>query len=346
MGIAASASAIVVKDYSVAEAAPPSLDWSHVYNYKNSSAVAVGASWLLTAAHVADDGGTGSVSADGTVYNQQEIVFHPSADLALVRYDKSFAGSYPLYTGGLLFDPKLTVLLVGYGTDGSAFDTGWTDNGSGQGTRRWGTQEISNTALDGFWMSFGLNDTPYEAGTGVGDSGGGVFYDDGGVWKLAGINTKRTMIYTQYKSTFAVGMSDYSDWITATIPEAGTIHMLGLGTIGLFLMRSKTRRKAECGCSLPPRKVYARDPYAIDPESKSSRFRIKDLLVETGRRIKDLVKPVAERICSQYRAYDTLFWNYMVATHERRTLRRKAGKVVFKRKALAWFDTCLEHIMK
>ena len=81
------------------------------------------------------------------------------------------------------------------------------------------SEEISNTALDGFWMSFGLNDTTYEAGTGVGDSGGGVFYDDGGVWKLAGINTKRTMINTQYKSTFAVGMSDYADWIAATIPE-------------------------------------------------------------------------------------------------------------------------------
>jgi hypothetical protein len=346
MGIAASASAIVIQDYTTAEAAPSGLDWSYVYNYKGSSAVAVGANWLLTAAHVADDGGTGSIPADGTVFNQLEIIFHPSADLALVRYDKSFPGSYSLYTGGLLFDPKLTVILVGYGSIGSAFDFGWTDNGSGKGTKRWGTQEISNTALDGFWMSFGLNDTTYEAGTGVGDSGGGVFYDDGGIWKLAGINTKRVQIDGQYKSTFAVGMSDYADWVATTIPEAGTIHMLGLGTFGLFLMRSRTRRKADCSCSLPPRKVYARDPFAIEPERQRFHYRIHGLLIELGYRAKELVQPVEERLSFRYKKYDRLFWNYMIAVHERRAVRKKAVKVAFKRKALGWFDTCLEHIMK
>jgi len=109
--VAGSVSAIVVADYTVATNPPTGIwnvNWGYVYNYKNSSAVAVGSHWLLTAAHVADDGGAGTILVDGTNYFQQEIVFHlPSddpqhtsrADLALVRFDKEFPGYYPLYTG-------------------------------------------------------------------------------------------------------------------------------------------------------------------------------------------------------------------------------------------------------
>ncbi|RKX34927.1 MAG: hypothetical protein DRP64_19685, partial [Verrucomicrobia bacterium] len=93
-------SAIVVQDYTVAEAEPTELDWSHVYNYKGSSAVAVGGHWILTAGHVADDGGSGSLDIDGTIYTQQGLpVYYPDGDLALVHYDKPLPGYYPLYTG-------------------------------------------------------------------------------------------------------------------------------------------------------------------------------------------------------------------------------------------------------
>jgi hypothetical protein len=346
IGLITHASAIVVQDYTTAEAPPPGLDWSYVYNYKGSSAVAVGANWLLTARHVADDGGDGSVLVDGTVYNQQEIVLHASADLGLVRYDKTFPGFYPLYIDDLLSNPKLNVILVGYGSTGSVYDSGWTDNGSGGGTRRWGTQEINATAIDGFWMSFGLDDTAYEAGTGVGDSGGGVFYDDGGAWKLAGIITKRVRVDELYKSTFAIGMSDYADWIAATIPEPAMTRLMGLGTFGLFLMRAGTRRKPQgCGGLLPPRKVYTCDHLTLDPEMQRSCFRMQDLLIELGCSLKTLLQPVKELMCSRYRAYDRLFWNHMVAVHERRTARR-AAKIPLRRKALAWLDVCLERIMK
>ncbi len=75
--MAGSVSAIVVADYSIATN-PPSgiwdLNWGYVYNYKGSSAVAVGSHWLLTAAHVANDGGTGMLTINGINYYQQEIV--------------------------------------------------------------------------------------------------------------------------------------------------------------------------------------------------------------------------------------------------------------------------------
>ena len=102
VGWVASTSAIMVQDYATAETAPSGLDWSYVHYYKGSSAVAVDAYWTLTAAHVADDAGTGALSIDGTIYNQQEVVYHDSADLALIRYDRALPGHYPLFTGDLV----------------------------------------------------------------------------------------------------------------------------------------------------------------------------------------------------------------------------------------------------
>jgi hypothetical protein len=108
---AGSSQAIVVADYNIATNALTgswNVNWGYVYKYKNSSAVAVGPHWLLTAAHVADDTASSSIVADGVTNYQQEINFHSAtddssnvnkADLARVRFDKEFPGYYPLYTG-------------------------------------------------------------------------------------------------------------------------------------------------------------------------------------------------------------------------------------------------------
>jgi hypothetical protein len=114
----------------------------------------------------------------------------------------------------------------------------------------------------------------------------------------------------------------------------------------LFLMRAGTRRKPQdCGGLLPSRKVYTCDHFTLDPEMQRSRFRMQDLLIELGGSSKTLLQSIEELICSRYRAYDRLFWNHMVAVHERRTA-RKAAKIPLGRKALAWLDVCLERIMK
>lgn len=257
LGLVMPSSAIVVQNYGAAESAPSvsglELDWGHVYNYKGSSAVAVGGGWLLTAGHVADDAGTGSISADGTVYHQQEVIPHPSADLALVRYDKAFPGSYDLYIGDT---PAITdqLLMVGYGTTGTVSSSFWTDSNSGRGTKRWGSQRINSTNLGGdeFVMKFNSFSTTYEAGAGDGDSGGGVFIKDGDTWKLAGINRSIGGIGgDRFDLTNAMSMPHYADWIaTETIPEPAAIGLMGAGTIGLFLARTKRRRK------LPGRSLF------------------------------------------------------------------------------------------
>ncbi len=360
IGWVASAQAIVVENYTIAASAPPGLDWSHVYYYKGSSAVAVDDYWILTARHVADDGGTGSLTIDGTVYTQQEIINHPLADLALVRYDKALPGYYPLYTGDLLpqgEDPKLQVLMVGFGTMGSARNFSWTDNGDGRGTKRWGTQEMDRTDIQwyevggvttknsGFWMDFDLINTTYEAGTGEGDSGGGDFYNDGGVWKLAGINTLRSLIGGDYKATFAIAVDDYADWITETIPEPGTISLMGLSTIGLFLTRSKRRRKLAGSSVFPIRREHLCDIFFSMEEGEVGCGVLDDL---TGllQAVKTRLLPVWRKVHVWYKGLDQMVWNHMVVAHERKMARRIVTKAALKKKALDGFDAFLALIMK
>ena len=242
--VAGSSSAIIVANDSVATNPPTGiwdLNWNYVYKYKNCSAVAVGSHWLLTAAHVADDAGDGTISVNGTNYYQQEIIFHSpaddpqhaQADLALVRFDKDFPGYYPLYTGSFPIrdrkkDYRLNAVMVGYGTTGTVYSSYYGDSWSGNGTKRWGSQKIdwpapSNYILpgttnatynQGMTIQFNSGDTPYEAGLGVYDSGGGTFVTNGGVWKLAGINTLRYGGPTTWSGTFAVSIPDYAAWVT------------------------------------------------------------------------------------------------------------------------------------
>ncbi|MEI7851964.1 MAG: trypsin-like serine protease [Kiritimatiellales bacterium] len=250
---AGSAKAIVVADYVTATNTPIgiwNLNWDYIYNYKGSSAVAVGPHWLLTAAHVADDGGTGMLTINGTNYYQQEIIFHAAAndpehankaDLALVRFDKEFPGYYPLYTNKVFPTQslkRLNAVMVGYGVTGAVYSTYYTAsawNDPSSGIKRWGSQKIDGidtanydagggvTYNDGIKMMFSSSDTPYEAGAGVFDSGGGTFVTNGGVWKLAGINTVLYGDGVTNTGTFAVSVPAYETWATNVMNPTGDL---------------------------------------------------------------------------------------------------------------------------
>jgi len=217
-----------------------SLNWEYIYKYKESSSVAVDHYWILTAGHVGDDGGSGSLTVNGETYTQQEVVVHPTADLALVRYDMPFPGYYSLHNGEIhngksggarVYDP---LVMVGFGYPGTVTATTFTQSGS-RGIKRWGTNRgvgeslinadvggaISNRSTQCFQTTFVLADTPYEAGGNIYDSGGPVFIERDSEWKLAGINIYRDGI-GPFTGNWAALIPDYVAWIQSVIVDYDT----------------------------------------------------------------------------------------------------------------------------
>lgn len=232
--------AIATADDAVSIDAPANhgyaLDWNYIYKYKNCSAVAVDPFWLLTAGHVADDAPSGDLLVNGETYTQLEVVFHPTADLALVRYDKAFPGCYPLHTGEIhnggrgkkfAYDP---LVMVGYGYPGSVTSTAFYQGGM-PGDKRWGTNRgegegMININLGGtvglrstqcFYTYFDLGESTHEAGGNVYDSGGPVFIERDSTWYLTGILLYRAGT-TSFTGNSMAMIHDYIDWIAGTIP--------------------------------------------------------------------------------------------------------------------------------
>lgn len=209
-----------------------SLNWDYVYKYKGSSSVAIDHYWILTAGHVADDPFNSDIVVNGVTNHQQEVFFHATADLALVRFEQPFPGYYPLHEGEIhdggwwlsrTYDP---LVMVGFGYPGAVTASTFTQSGS-TGTKRWGTNrgtsELTLNDTECFKMEFDLADTDHEAGANVNDSGGPVFIDAGtDDWKLAGITLFRQPDNPPYTENAAALVSDYIGWIKSVVVDYDT----------------------------------------------------------------------------------------------------------------------------
>lgn len=100
---------------------------------------------------------------------------------------------------------------------------GWEHTSTGIAAR-WGTNELTGTAGSGVgtkWVARfdGSGGTLFEAGLSEGDSGGGMFIQDGGVWKLAGVNYSIDGLFDTNNvigdgSEFAASLTDFGGfWV-------------------------------------------------------------------------------------------------------------------------------------
>ena len=255
--------------------------WDWTGAWQNGSGIAISPNQFITAQHFATDP---IFVLGGTTYNYLSHVDDPDSDLRIVTIQESFSTWAELYTGSS--EAGSEAVLYGRGdTRGAVVNTGGEDKGwlwssSGRGTMRWGTNDITYTDSNLIGVEFNAGASVNEAALANWDSGGGMFINDGGTWKLAGINyfvtgpfdedsdhdsgTFYASIYDKgglYEDTgsgwifhtntgvdkpgssYATRISTHITWINSQIPEPSTVLLLSFGGF-LFLKR---RRKYRSG---------------------------------------------------------------------------------------------------
>jgi hypothetical protein len=154
--------------------------------------------FFLTAKHVGGGVG-GPFILNGFTYTTVAVFDDPSTDLRIWQVAQTFPYYAPLYTGSN--EIGNTCMVIGRGTDrGPAVIVGGVTNGWQWGNtnniERWGENTIAGVYTDTndypaaqlLYAAFQRNGMTNECDLSYNDSGGGMFLQDGGTWKLAGIH--------------------------------------------------------------------------------------------------------------------------------------------------------------
>jgi hypothetical protein len=203
--VTAGAHGVVIYDSTQNLAAPgDDRGYKYVGEYGAGNAVAVGPHEFLTAQHLGVSIGA-VVSFNSAVYVVSDWADIPGTTMRVLKTSNitPIPGSLiaPLYTNTGDHN-GITASIVGRGgpkgvTNNGTFDlTGhgwyWTSPIS---THSWGMNTLTSDAFGYIHYNFDPLSGVNEAMMTPGDSGGGVFVNDGGAWKLIGINEGVDALY-------------------------------------------------------------------------------------------------------------------------------------------------------
>jgi len=176
--------------------------WQYEGNWLGLIGTPVASNFFIAAAHIG--GAVGDIFVyQGVSYTTVKSFSQTGSDLLIWQVNGIFPSFAPLYTkedevGQGLID-------FGHGTQrGSEIYLnstlrGWAW-GPVDGVQRWGENNVFSvvpySGHDLLYSTFDQSAGPNECHLSTGDSSGGMFINDGGIWKLAGINYAVDDLYT------------------------------------------------------------------------------------------------------------------------------------------------------
>lgn len=255
--------------------------WQYEGTFGDFLGTPIASQYFITAGHIG--GGIGQTfTIDGNAFTTDGFVDDPNSDLRIWHITGTFAPQYiaPLYTDS--DEAGNSLVVIGRGTQRGADVNnpslqGWLW-GTNDHVQRWGTNDVEGIANGGAGVGQLLfSDFDHSGGNeamlSVGDSGGAVYINDGGTWKLAGINYAVTGPYytdssgsgqfnaalfnedgyfvqsgTNYIPAtgpggfYATRISSNMAFINSVIPEPGTVGLIVAGM--MLLTASKRVRRA------------------------------------------------------------------------------------------------------
>lgn len=178
--------------------------WNQVGNFNSYLGTPIASQFFVTAKHLGNLTGQSIVFSDSTSYVTTAVFNDPSSDLAIYQIAGTFPNDkiVPMYAGSFFANQALTIFgrgvprtdttVVGQKFPNGTENKGWTW-GAGTGARSWGTNTLDSLANGGaagvqLAYDFDSNGGSNQGVLSINDSGGPVFMQEGGLWKLAGIN--------------------------------------------------------------------------------------------------------------------------------------------------------------
>jgi hypothetical protein len=199
--------------------------WQYEGNFGAFLGTTIAPHYFVTAKHLG--AGPTTFLYHGVNYTIVQSFADPGADLRIFQVAETLPLYAPLYSRSDEVGKHLVV--IGRGTQRGPDRIvngqlrGW-EYGVGDLVQRWGENEVASIAGGSLYVLFDQAGFPQEAHISSGDSGGAVFLNDGGVWKLAGINSD--------VDRFASGPDGGGPYDAALFDERGSYRSNGMLVTG------------------------------------------------------------------------------------------------------------------